>query len=506
VNDDVSRIHASILTDNGSFIITDKSTNGTLVNDKKIDSHSLQPGDTITISDWKIKFEASQAATERETVIRDITPTKILKFETKKSKLVTEQLELSVTTPDGNKQKTSVTTAVIGASPDSSIIIQNDPYVSNKHCAIKCEGEGFVVEDLGSKNGTFLNGERVTRKTLPSKGELAIGRTVINFAQKQTSEKLRPVATTSLGPILGRSETMRQVFSLIGRIAPSDATACIIGESGTGKELVARYLHEAGPRRARPFVALNCGAIPATLIESELFGHEKGSFTSATNQHRGVFEQAGTGTLFLDEIGEMPPDLQTRLLRVLETKHLRRVGGSADIPVDVRVIAATNRDLKHLVKDGKFREDLFFRLYVVPIVLPPLKERKDDIILLAEHFLNELLPPGVVRHLSDPAKNKLLAYDWPGNVREVKNTIQRAILVSRSSSIGTDEIMFSDLSTFDKQNQPLEEQERLSLIDMLTKTNGNASEAARQLGIARTTLSGMIKRYGIDVKNLRVSL
>lgn len=504
IEDDISKIHASIEWQNGSYILIDKSTNGTFVNDKKIDSHKLESGDIIVISGWRIKFDIDSKSSLRDTVVHDQNPTKVLKYESSKKEIILETLDLQINTPDGKKKEYKITKAAIGASGGNDIVISNDEYVSNNHCVIKSVGDNFVLEDLGSKNGTFLNNEKITRAVLSSKGEFVIGKTTIKFSTEQKSEKIKPTATTSLGPILGKSETIREIFSLIEKIAPSDVTACIIGESGTGKELFAHYIHEASQRHTKPFTALNCGAIPANLIESELFGHERGAFTSATSQHRGVFEQANGGTLFLDEIGEMPLNLQVRLLRVLEIKHIRRVGGQTDIPVDTRVLAATNKDLKTLVKNGQFREDLFFRLYVVPIEIPPLKKRKEDIQMLAEHFLLELLPEGKIKHLGNGALNKLLAYDWPGNVRELKNTIQRAIIISKETAITKENIIFSTISESEPQNLPLEEQERQSVASAIERSNGNISKAARQLGIARTTLISRLKKFEINADGVKI--
>ena len=500
--DDISRCHIELSWQNGGYNITDKSTNGTYLNDKRIETSRLEPNDTIGIGEWRIKFETTAENTNRHTIIKDHSPTRILKYESKKKELISETIELTVIMPDGKKRNYSVTKAAIGSSPGNDIVIA-DEYISGNHCIIKNKGEDFVLEDLNSRNGTFLGSKKIASQKLPQKGTVTVGKAIVKFFIKQQTEKLRPAAVTSMGPIIGKSETMRELFSLLARIAPSDAAICIAGESGTGKELVARYVHETSLRHTQPFVAINCGAIPANLIESELFGHEKGSFTSATSQHPGVFEQASGGTLFFDEIGEMPTDLQTRLLRVLETRQLRRVGGEADIPVDARVITATNRNLRALVKENRFREDLFFRLYVVPVNIQPLRERKEDIELLAEHFLSELSLDGGTKRLSDGALNKLRDYDWPGNVRELKNTIQRAILISQHSIIAKEDILFS--TSLDKgQRISLEEQERKSVMEALKGSGGNTSAAARKLGIARTTIASMIKRFGIDPKKMRL--
>lgn len=242
-------------------------------------------------------------------------------------------------------------------------------------------------------------------------------------------------------PLIGRSPAMQDVYRVIARVVSNDLTVLISGESGTGKELVARAVHDLGPRRRAPFLAINMAAIPRELIEAELFGHERGAFTGAQARSAGRFEQAAGGTLFLDEIGDMPMDAQTRLLRVLQSGEFTTVGGARTIKADVRIVAATNRDLSQLVAQGKFREDLFYRLNVVPIALPALRERRQDIALLARHFLDQAVLQGLPRkHLGDAAVARLENHDWPGNVRELENIMRRVAVLSRDDVIGTDEL------------------------------------------------------------------
>jgi len=504
---DISRTHAVIVWNSGGYSIIDKSTNGTLVNGNLIESHRLQPDDIVKIGDWNITFKANTDEQARKTIIKDISPTKVLKYEAKKKELLTETMELTAVPPQGSKKTYTVKNASIGTADSNDIVISTDPYLSSRHCQIKSTDEGFVLEDINSTNGTFIDDRKIKTAVLSKKCEFTAGRTLFRVQIKQHSEKIKPTKVTSLGEIIGGSNTMREIFSLIEKIAASDAAICVVGESGTGKELIARYIHEASDRGTKPFVALNCGAIPANLIESELFGHEKGSFTSATSQHNGVFEQANSGTLFLDEIGEMPPELQTRLLRVLETREIRRVGGQEDVPVNVRIITATNRDLKKLVSDELFREDLFYRLYVVPVEIPPLRERKEDIPLLVKHFAKNFSVDDKPKAFSKEALKSLCEYNWPGNVRELKNAVQRAILVSTEPQISEKDIIFSSVR---KEKEPddgviksLEEQERDSILKLLKITNGNASETARKLGVSRTTLNSMIKKWGINIEDMR---
>ncbi|MBI2974518.1 MAG: sigma 54-interacting transcriptional regulator, partial [Deltaproteobacteria bacterium] len=484
--------------------ITDKSTNGTFVNDNRIaESRPLKDGDNIAIGDWNIKYEAASGG-EAETKVRSACPANILKYEEGKKELISEMIRLEVKAPSGKKKKYEAAKFSIGSEPSNDIAIKTDPSVSGHHCIIKGDGGKFILEDKNSTNGTFLNDKKIATAVLPPKGRLTVGKTKIKFNIVTEKERLCPAKETSFGPLIGASKAMRELFSLIERVSASSATVCLTGESGTGKELVARFIHETSERSRKSFVAVNCGAIPANLIESELFGHEKGSFTSATAVHKGVFEQADKGTLFLDEIGEMPLDLQTRLLRVLETSHIRRVGGREDILVNARIIAATNHDLKNLVKSSKFREDLFYRLYVVPIHLPPLRHRKDDIPLIAEHFLTALAPDDRKKSLSAGAANKLLAYDWPGNVRELKNTIQRSLLLAKSQEIIKEDIVFCEMGSGETEHLALAEQEYKSAMNALKRANGNISEAARVLNVSRTTLAYMIKRFKIDIDSIKV--
>jgi DNA-binding NtrC family response regulator len=246
--------------------------------------------------------------------------------------------------------------------------------------------------------------------------------------------------------LIGRSGPMQQVYKMIGRVSAADATVLITGESGTGKELVAQVLHRSSPRVDGPFVAVNCAALPETLLESELFGHEKGAFTGAMAQRKGRFEQANKGTLFLDEIGEISQATQKKLLRVLQERTIERVGGNLPIKIDVRVITATNRDLLQEVSNGNFREDLYYRLNVVNIHMPPLRERKDDILILVDHFLSRRTKGKAKPQLTEAATEQLLAYDWPGNVRQLENTVERALVLAQGDLISTEHLRLGDSS------------------------------------------------------------
>lgn len=330
--------------------------------------------------------------------------------------------------------------------------------------------------------------------------------------------------------IIGQSKPMQEVYKVLGKVAPSDVTVLITGESGTGKELVARAIHFNSPRLGKPFLAINCAAIPRELLESELFGFEKGSFTGATERKIGKFEQANGGTLFLDEIGDMPLDLQAKLLRVLQEKEITRTGGTSTIPIDVRIVAATNQNLTDKVRSKEFREDLFYRLNVVPIALPPLRERRDDIPLLVDFFIQSAREKLGTSALgcTDEALRHLSQFSWPGNIRELENTIQRAALLSPNQLLTPEDFPVTQETAQDGNDCSLETlitnklrsaigqmdvQELNNLYDMvlhqmerpliriiLDKTRGNQVRTAEILGINRNTLRKKIQTLGIDVK------
>lgn len=306
--------------------------------------------------------------------------------------------------------------------------------------------------------------------------------------------------------IIAKSSKMQRVIEVIKVVAKSNATVLITGESGTGKELVARAIQSQSHRRNKPFVAVSCAALPESLLESELFGHEKGSFTGAYAQKKGKFEFANGGTLFLDEIGEMSANIQVHLLRVLEEKEFTRVGGNEPIKVDVRVISATNKDLRKAIEKQEFREDLYYRLNVVSIELPPLRERKEDIPLLAEHFLHKFAMENQkeITGFSPEAMELVLDYDWPGNVRELENAIERAVILAKGGLVTVADLPQENLSLVHlaSTGKNLKEIEKNHVLNVLRETGGNYSEAARILGISRMTLYNKAKEYGFDVKKI----
>ena len=384
---------------------------------------------------------------------------------------------------------------------------------------------GLLLEDTGSTEGENPPGQLPKHRlfyqsTAPVRdshreviGRLMVYRDVSKEieVEQMKAEVLRlrtELETTySFDGIVGNSPKMQQMYALIEQAAESDITVLVRGESGTGKELVARLFHFNSQRKEGPFLAINCAAIPEALIESELFGHERGSFTGATKQRIGAFERAHGGTILLDEIGDMLPMLQAKLLRVLQEREIQRIGGANTIPVDVRIIAATNQTLEEAVKTGAFREDLFYRLSAFPLEIPPLRERREDIPLLADHFLKKYAKSAgkSISGLSTATLRVLLQYDWPGNVRELENAIEHAILLETTKVLQVHNLP-AQLSPLALQSDAppvplsLEEAERQAIVQALEATENNIAEAARDLGVGRTTLYRKLKKYDLPSK------
>ena len=307
--------------------------------------------------------------------------------------------------------------------------------------------------------------------------------------------------------IVGTSPAIAQVYEIVQQVAPTRATVLISGETGTGKELIAHAIHNLSPRKNAPFIAVHAAALSPTLLESEMFGHEKGAFTGAVERRSGRFELADGGTLFLDEVSEIDPAIQVKLLRVLEERAFERVGGVKTLNVDVRLIAATNRDLKKLVSEGKFRDDLFYRLSVVTIVLPPLRERREDIPLLVNKFLKQSATENNkdVREITQEAVNVLMAYDWPGNVRELRNTIEQMVVLARSERLTLRDVPAAirggaDLTKISvvRTGMTVEEAERQLIVQALKEMRGNRTRAAQKIGMSRRTLHRKLKKYGLE--------
>jgi DNA-binding NtrC family response regulator len=324
---------------------------------------------------------------------------------------------------------------------------------------------------------------------------------------RQENQLLREQLRTrpGFGGLIGVSERMQRVYKMIEKVSQHEYPVLILGESGTGKELVARSIHFSGERKSRPFAPVDCSALVPTLIESELFGYVKGAFTGAVQAKQGLLEAAQGGTLFLDEVGDLPVDLQAKLLRVLQEREVKPVGSTERRPLDVRIIAATNRDLEAAIRNGSFRQDLYFRLNVVQIKLPPLRERKSDIPLLVTSFLDKFTDPQApARTISEDAMRRLVAYDWPGNVRELENAIERAVALGSGPIVHVGDLPSSlqypssERAPEKEELLPLEELERRAILRMLRETGGDKLAAARMLGIGKTTLYRKLKQYNME--------
>jgi transcriptional regulator with PAS, ATPase and Fis domain len=441
------------------------------------------------------------------------------------------QFRVSVTSgPDrGLERVLESGTTMVGTHSNNDLVLTDDT-VSRYHLELQVLRDGLKVKDLGSTNGTFHGDTRVSAITVQGASRLKLGRnTIFDIIPTDQTIALEEFKGDRMGKVVGSSPVMRQLFSLLARVAPTDATLLLEGETGTGKEAIAEAVHEASNRSNRIFSVVDCAAIPSNLIGSELFGHVKGSFTGAHTDKDGLIQSASGGTLFLDEIGELAIELQPQLLRVLEKREVRRIGDTRATKVDIRVIAATNRNLKDMVKQGTFREDLYYRLAVVRAVVPPLRERPDDVPLLAHCFADSM---GASFDLSPSLIDELRGHAWPGNVRELRNVVERALSLGREgmppprvsdlvtagnpmlaagsvdalssspyaggSSGASEEVL--DLPFKEAKGKLIESFERDYLVHLLRRHRGNISRAAAEAGIDRNYIHRLVKKYNIPVE------
>jgi len=399
----------------------------------------------------------------------------------------------------------------IGTAADNDLRPPSDT-VSRHHCVLERRADGWLLRDLDSTNGIRLGGARVVAAVLDGPCTFTAGDVPVRFEPVLDVVEAAPAAEDRLGELVGGSPAMRGLYTLLRRVAAADVGVLLAGETGTGKELAARTLHALSPRRDGPFVVVDCAALPRELVESELFGHERGAFTGAVEGRLGLAELAEGGTLFLDEVGELPLEVQPRLLRLLERHELRRVGGRHPRPVDLRVIAATHRDLTAEVAAGRFRGDLLFRLDVVRLVMPPLRDRPEDLEPLVEHLLARLAGAGRAGRRSrlagfDPAAwTRLRSWPWPGNVRELANVVQRAAALATEPLAGPELLPFggpvptrpSPGSYGEARRHATDQFEREYLRELLRRTGGNLSAAAREARMDRKHLRELMRKHGLQ--------
>jgi DNA-binding NtrC family response regulator len=496
----LSRVHAVVERRGDGFHLVDRSGRGTRVGSAEVEEAALADGVEIALGGWRALFRASAPAAADETRAPGATQLRPLP---ESDRAPSARLRVRA---GGRERTVPVTSAgvVVGKDPTCDAPI-DDAFVSTRHLRIEPRAGRWHLVDLGSTNGTFISGARVASAELPLGVPVQLGDAEIVLEPREAPE---PARVEAFEGIVTRDAAMRQVFDLVERVGASDAAVTILGETGTGKELVARALHARSARRDGPFIPVNCSAIAETLIESELFGHEKGAFSGAERMRKGAFEEADRGTIFLDEIGELPLDLQPKLLRVLELGEVKRVGASRPIQVNVRIVAATHRDLRAAVRAGKFREDLFYRLCVVPITVPPLRQRKGDVRALAEAFLARAAPRGVAVRWSPEALAALEGYDWPGNVRQLKNVVQRALLFrGEGLAIPARAVTFEDTratpgaagddDTLYVRGLTLEEIEREAIRLSLRRNRGKRAAVVKELRIAKSTVMKRIAQWGL---------
>jgi two-component system, NtrC family, response regulator GlrR len=392
---------------------------------------------------------------------------------------------------------------VIGRSAQADLVIEDDS-VSLIHCEVCAEEEQLVLRDLGSCGGTWIGGIRVREVLLDAEVMISLGDAAVSFQVVGERREVSLHPEQRFGRLVGESRAMRATFARLARAAARDLTVLLEGESGTGKELAAEAIHEASARQGGPFVVMDCAAVPRTLIEAELFGHERGAYTGAIHARSGAFVRARGGTIFLDEIGELDLSLQPRLLGALERREVKPIGSSRPIPIDVRVIAATNRDLRRLVNEGAFREDLYYRLAVACVRLPPLRERPSDIPLLVRQFLDEhSRRDGASHALDELVIRRLTQRPWPGNVRELRNVVEQFIAFGHEEVTLVEapvEQIAADAPFKIQKAQVVERFEREYLVSVLARHSGNITAAASAADLDRVHFLRLLDRYGLRLR------
>jgi DNA-binding NtrC family response regulator len=412
--------------------------------------------------------------------------------------------------PDGKEIAIDVDPIVVGRDAGAGLRL-DDPEVSSVHCELRAVNEGILVRDLGSTNGTIVGSLRIAEATITNKAELVLGQTKIAIEPRASKQRVDVGYSDRFAELVGSSPKMRRVFSVLERVAKTPLSILILGETGCGKEVVARSVHQSSDRKDGPFVVVDCGSIPSTLAESLLFGHEKGAFTGATERKKGALAEAHGGTLFLDELGELPIDLQPKLLRVLAERQVKRVGGSQVEPIDVRVLAATRRDLAVEMNAGRFRSDLYFRIAQVKVELPPLRDRIDDLPMLVEEVCRRVGHPQASNVVLDWIERRLGSYDWPGNVRELVNVAQVAATLADTPEAIDDVLTLAkdtgnegtthagpQTAFAEAKKTAIAAFERDYFGSLAKAAKGNVSEMARQSGMERHHVRAYLRKYGIE--------
>jgi DNA-binding NtrC family response regulator len=435
---------------------------------------------------------------------------------------------LVVNGPDrGLEVEIKATKLTIGSSSSNDLVL-TDSTVSRRHALLAVEGDRYVFRDLESTNGSRVDGTPVREAFLSPGARVELGDTEIIFQPRKKWERIDVRDADHFGGLYGTTDAMRSVFSLLAKLAPTDLSCILVGETGTGKELAARAIHEHSSRGGKPFIVVDCGAISDNLIESELFGHERGAFTGADRQRIGAFEAAHQGTVFLDEIGELPIELQPKLLRVLERKEVKRLGSTKMQEIDVRVVAATHRDLAAMIKEGSFREDLYYRLAEVVVDLPPLRDRLGDLGVIASRILGEMASEGPVPALGDDALAALSRRSWPGNVRELRNVLKRAVVLASGSTLGAKDLQLDssgplrdtsgapmsaaaaadlevadDLPIKEARDRWVAPMEREYLARIIKRCGGDLDKAAEEAGIHRKSLERLLRQHNLKAADFR---
>lgn len=463
-----------------------------------------------------MRYDVCAMAKEKQT--KNVqSQTLVLNHDTGQSTLRMQKTKLLVVSGplQGKEYVLASDTFTIGTGVHNDLVLE-DSTISKRHCEIIADESGYQIRDLGSTNGTLVQGVNVSSAYLNTGAEIQLGKTRLIFCLLKEAKEIPLSRNEAFGKMLGRSMPMRRIFYLAETYAPTDATVMITGETGTGKEILAEEIHLHNNRRDKPFVVIDCAAMAKDLIESELFGHVKGAFTGANADRQGAFEAADGGTVFLDEIGDLRPDLQPKLLRVIEKREIRRVGCNKIRKINVRIICATNRNLANEVNEGNFREDLFYRLSVVNLELPPLRRRREDIPLLARKFLIDMHGEEALAQVADFDRTMevLKRHDWPGNVRELRNLIEIAFYSERrpvdlSTFVGlgnlgvlrkNDEPEMSfdiDRPFKDAKNELIDNFEKEYLQALLERNNYNLSRSAREAGIERAYLQRLVRKHGL---------